>query len=55
MIPEQKVTKFAEMNYCQNKNHYIYNEKEDRYFHKSDTAEMRACIEENFKKPKIFI
>jgi hypothetical protein len=44
---------FPEMNYCQNRNHYIQDEKTKRLLHKSDTTEMRECLFEQFKIQKI--
>jgi hypothetical protein len=38
-----------EMNYCQNKAHYVKSEGTERLLHRSDTDEMRACLDEQWR------
>jgi hypothetical protein len=41
---------FPEMNYCQNRAHYIKGEGSDvRLLHRSDTDETKACLKEQWR------
>jgi hypothetical protein len=49
MTSDDKRPHFPEFNYCQIKEHYIYDEKLQRYFHKTSTPELMACIQAHFE------
>jgi hypothetical protein len=42
-----------ELNYCQIKSHYNFDEDTGRFLHRADTQETKDCLEEQFKLRKI--
>jgi hypothetical protein len=42
-----------ELNYCQIKSHYNFDENSRRFLHRGDTQETKDCLEEQFRLRKI--